>query len=82
MKREQKASIMNPVEQRERRKLALFCCFLRAYLTPGFSQRRVPVTVLRTPEESPQWMAQQLMLTPRRGWGGRGLLGCHLIPES
>ena len=22
----------------------------------------------------------QLTLIPRRDWGGRGLLGCHLIP--
>lgn len=21
-----------------------------------------------------------LQLTPRRNWGGRGLLGCHLLP--
>jgi len=23
-----------------------------------------------------------LRLTPRHGWGGRGLLGCHLVPHS
>ncbi|KAJ4482080.1 hypothetical protein J3R30DRAFT_2121170 [Lentinula aciculospora] len=23
-----------------------------------------------------------LSLTPRRGWGGRGMLGCHIIPYS
>jgi 26S proteasome non-ATPase regulatory subunit 9 len=22
----------------------------------------------------------QLTLTPRRDWGGRGLLGCHILP--
>jgi 26S proteasome non-ATPase regulatory subunit 9 len=22
----------------------------------------------------------RLELTPRRDWGGRGLLGCHLVP--
>lgn len=22
----------------------------------------------------------QFSLTPRRDWGGRGLLGCHLLP--
>lgn len=22
----------------------------------------------------------QLQLTPRRDWGGRGMLGCHLVP--
>ena len=22
----------------------------------------------------------QLQLTPRRDWGGRGMLGCHLLP--
>ncbi|EME82679.1 uncharacterized protein MYCFIDRAFT_72007 [Pseudocercospora fijiensis CIRAD86] len=25
-------------------------------------------------------LGQELRLTPRRNWGGRGLLGCHLVP--
>lgn len=27
-----------------------------------------------------QGLPQRLRLTPRLGWGGRGLLGCHLTP--
>ncbi|EEB89905.1 hypothetical protein MPER_11949, partial [Moniliophthora perniciosa FA553] len=23
-----------------------------------------------------------LSLTPRQGWGGRGMLGCHIVPYS
>lgn len=23
-----------------------------------------------------------LNLSPRRGWGGRGMLGCHIVPVS
>jgi 26S proteasome non-ATPase regulatory subunit 9 len=40
------------------------------------SQRPVPVRILRGSERI------QLELTPRRDWGGRGTLGCHLVPIS
>lgn len=48
----------------------------------GFKQRSVLVRVIR---EEPGTDAEekkelQLQLTPRRDWGGRGLLGCHLLP--
>jgi 26S proteasome regulatory subunit N4 len=36
-------------------------------------QRPVPVRVLR------DGSIAQLQLTPRREWGGRGLLGCHIV---
>ena len=36
--------------------------------------REIDVIVLR--EEA----RVTLRLTPRSGWGGRGLLGCHLLP--
>ncbi|PAV16975.1 26S proteasome non-ATPase regulatory subunit 9 [Pyrrhoderma noxium] len=29
-----------------------------------------------------QQSALTLTLTPRKGWGGRGLLGCHIVPYS
>lgn len=36
--------------------------------------RQIVVKILRDSQ------AAQLELTPRRDWGGRGLLGCHLVP--
>lgn len=36
--------------------------------------RQIAVKILRDSQ------ALQLELTPRRDWGGRGLLGCHLVP--
>ncbi|POY71110.1 hypothetical protein BMF94_5867 [Rhodotorula taiwanensis] len=34
----------------------------------------LPVSVIR------QGVKVELTLTPRSGWGGRGLLGCHIVP--
>ncbi|RAL07407.1 putative 26S proteasome non-ATPase regulatory subunit Nas2 [Aspergillus homomorphus CBS 101889] len=41
-----------------------------------------PVTVVITRKEpnSANIIELNLELTPRRDWGGRGLLGCHLVP--
>ncbi|KZT73711.1 hypothetical protein DAEQUDRAFT_661548 [Daedalea quercina L-15889] len=39
--------------------------------------RQVAVQVLRGSDET-----VDLMFTPRSGWGGRGLLGCHIVPYS
>ncbi|KAJ4407788.1 putative 26S proteasome regulatory subunit [Didymella pomorum] len=41
----------------------------------------IPITVkaLRPSETGPAETVQ-MQLTPRRNWGGRGLLGCHLLP--
>ncbi|CAG8572746.1 16034_t:CDS:2 [Acaulospora morrowiae] len=36
------------------------------------------ITIIRGESESEQTLV--LKLTPRRGWGGRGLLGCHILP--
>ena len=40
--------------------------------------RPIPVKVLRTREGASQEL--DLSLTPRQGWGGRGSLGCHIVP--
>jgi 26S proteasome regulatory subunit N4 len=48
-------------------------------LTKAF-QRTVLVKIVR--EDGPRQATQdlELHLTPRSGWGGRGTLGCHLLP--
>ncbi|KAI0800303.1 hypothetical protein C8Q74DRAFT_1235633 [Fomes fomentarius] len=28
------------------------------------------------------WQVVTMMFVPRQGWGGRGLLGCHIVPYS
>lgn len=38
------------------------------------------VKIERTTESGREPTKLNLRLTPRRDWGGRGLLGCHLIP--
>ncbi|KAJ5220452.1 hypothetical protein N7468_009656 [Penicillium chermesinum] len=42
--------------------------------------RVVLVQVSRKEEGGSQTTELELQLTPRRNWGGRGLLGCHLVP--
>ncbi|KAJ5087360.1 hypothetical protein N7456_010976 [Penicillium angulare] len=42
--------------------------------------RAVLVKVSRKEEGGSQTTELELQLTPRRNWGGRGLLGCHLVP--
>jgi len=40
-----------------------------------------PIAVIITREAaSGTAERKQLVLTPRRDWGGRGMLGCHLLP--
>ncbi|PPJ61253.1 hypothetical protein CBER1_06731 [Cercospora berteroae] len=41
--------------------------------------RMILVKVLREGEEAIS-QSHEMQLTPRRDWGGRGLLGCHLVP--
>ncbi|CAF9912934.1 MAG: putative 26S proteasome regulatory subunit [Heterodermia speciosa] len=41
--------------------------------------RNVLVKIIRG-EEPEQKQELRLQLTPKRDWGGRGLLGCHLLP--
>ncbi|RMD41039.1 hypothetical protein DV735_g4076, partial [Chaetothyriales sp. CBS 134920] len=40
--------------------------------------RPILVKVLRSQADSNQEL--ELRLTPRQGWGGRGALGCHIVP--
>lgn len=40
--------------------------------------RPIPVKVLRSHDSVSQEL--DLSLTPRQGWGGRGSLGCHIVP--
>lgn len=43
-------------------------------------QRTILVKVLREGPANAASQPLELHLTPRRDWGGRGLLGCHLLP--
>ncbi|KAJ5623533.1 26S proteasome non-ATPase regulatory subunit 9, partial [Penicillium lividum] len=42
--------------------------------------RPVVIKVSRKEEGGSRTTEAQLQLTPQRNWGGRGLLGCHLVP--
>lgn len=46
----------------------------------GNEGREVLVKVSRAINGSSRKQELQLSLTPRRDWGGRGLLGCHILP--
>lgn len=48
-----------------------------AELVAHRENREINITLLREPQE-----LVSLKLTPRKGWGGRGLLGCHLVPHT
>lgn len=43
-------------------------------LVGASENQQVPVTVLRDGSK------EELIVTPRNGWGGRGTLGCHILP--
>lgn len=43
-------------------------------------QQVITVKVLRQGSSCSEPEPLQFQLTPRRNWGGRGLLGCHLLP--
>ncbi|KAI1152186.1 hypothetical protein F4825DRAFT_420284 [Nemania diffusa] len=45
----------------------------------GNEEQRVLVKITRRGDSGTQ-QELQLYLTPRRNWGGRGLLGCHILP--
>ncbi|KAG7006930.1 hypothetical protein G7Y79_00012g032660 [Physcia stellaris] len=52
-----------------------------AEVVQGSEGRPVLVKVIREePGPGAEKKELQLQLTPRRNWGGRGLLGCHLLP--
>ncbi|KAF7422536.1 putative 26S proteasome regulatory subunit [Pleurotus ostreatus] len=47
-----------------------------AELVNGSENRVIQIRVLRTGQTI------VLSLTPRQGWGGRGMLGCHIVPYA
>jgi 26S proteasome non-ATPase regulatory subunit 9 len=42
--------------------------------------REIALVVLRPNASTGQTSIKRLRLTPASGWGGRGLLGCHIVP--
>ena len=46
----------------------------------SLEQQAITVKVLRQGSSISEPERLQFQLTPRRNWGGRGLLGCHLLP--
>ncbi|KAK9233771.1 hypothetical protein V1525DRAFT_415415 [Lipomyces kononenkoae] len=40
----------------------------------------IEITVIREIDEAQARAEVSLVLTPRQGWGGKGLLGCHILP--
>ena len=53
---------------------------LVARIVGGSEGRSLDVVVLRLRDGSVDEEQVPLALVPRRDWGGRGLLGCHLLP--
>ena len=51
-----------------------------AEVVNGSLGREVSVKVSRTRQEGTGLEELELKLVPRSGWGGRGVLGCHLLP--
>ncbi|KAK6189393.1 GTP-binding nuclear protein gsp1/Ran [Pestalotiopsis sp. IQ-011] len=45
----------------------------------GSENQNILVKISR-PGEATRRQELQLMLTPRQNWGGRGMLGCHILP--
>lgn len=45
----------------------------------GNENQNILVKISR-PGEATRRQELQLMLTPRQNWGGRGMLGCHILP--
>jgi len=45
-------------------------------LVSASENRPISIDVLRSAEN------KSIFLTPRKGWGGRGMLGCHIVPYS
>lgn len=46
------------------------------------NQQNIFVRISRATEDVSRRQELRLTLTPRRDWGGRGLLGCHIGPLS
>ncbi|GAB1727552.1 hypothetical protein NU195Hw_g565t1 [Hortaea werneckii] len=51
-----------------------------AQVVQNNENRAIIVKVLREGSSTAASQPLELQLTPRRDWGGRGLLGCHLLP--
>jgi len=47
-----------------------------AELVAVSENRELPIKVLRSDQTI------SIKLTPRKGWGGRGMLGCHIVPYT
>lgn len=45
-------------------------------LVANRENQSISITVMRSGEE------KVLSMTPRKGWGGRGLIGCHIVPYA
>lgn len=46
------------------------------------NQQNIFVRVARATDDVSRRQELRLTLTPRRDWGGRGMLGCHIVPLS
>lgn len=55
------------------------CTLFKSWQPANGMQRALSVKVTRD-EDSGSTTELDLQLIPRRNWGGRGLLGCHLVP--
>lgn len=57
-------------------------CKTEAQSDAKLTNAQIPITVkaLRASNSGGPSETVQMQLTPRRNWGGRGLLGCHLLP--
>jgi len=47
-----------------------------AELVTASENRKISIKILRSDQ------VILMKLTPRKGWGGRGMLGCHIVPYS
>lgn len=74
---EKLAKVAEVVSQNEGVRLATFH---NSYSVTDELQRPINVLISRNDPATGATNTVRLSLTPRRGWGGRGLLGCHLVP--
>lgn len=51
-----------------------------SYTSANVLQSEILVKIARHSSIEPRRQELSLRLTPRRDWGGRGLLGCHILP--
>lgn len=60
----------------------LACRLLGLVLKRPNKQQNIFVRVSRATDDVARRQELRLTLTPRRDWGGRGMLGCHIVPLS